>query len=133
MFSDRIARLRKSKGLNQKQLAERLDVSVDSVRRWEQGKRSPNVDMLNKLAQVLDSTVSYISRETDDAYSSTSQGSKGISELTPISERSVTEKDRALVYEDGEKRFEFPPTPEGYAMFRELINRTIPVAQTITR
>lgn len=132
MFSDRIARLRKERGLNQKQLAEKLEVSVDSVRRWEQGKRSPDVEMLRNIARVLNTTVSYISGETNDASAITIRESSDGSELTNMSERSITEKDRALVYEDGAKRFEFPTTPEGYKMFQMLIDRTIPIVSAIT-
>ncbi len=50
MFSDRIASLREEKGINQKQLAEKLNVSVDIFRRWEQGKRSPDIEMLRNIA-----------------------------------------------------------------------------------
>lgn len=133
MFSDRIARLRKDRGLNQKQLAEKLNVSVDSVRRWEQGKRSPDVDMLRNIAQVLNTTVSYISGETNDVFATSAQEATKGTEITTVSERAVTEKDRALVYEDGAKRFEFPTTPEGYAMFRELLDRTIPMVPAMAR
>ena len=133
MFSDRIARLRKDRGLNQKQLAEKLNVSVDSVRRWEQGKRSPDVDMLRNIAQVLNTTVSYISGETNDVFATSAQEATQGTDITTVSERAVTEKDRALVYEDGAKRFEFPTTPEGYAMFRELLDRTIPMVPAMAR
>ena len=44
-------------------------------------------------------------------------------ETPALRERSVTEKDRALVYVDGNKRFEFPPTPEGYSMFQRLLDK----------
>ncbi|WP_423868985.1 helix-turn-helix domain-containing protein, partial [Fretibacterium fastidiosum] len=37
---------RKRKDWIQTQLAEALGVSVDTVRRWEQGKRIPDTDML---------------------------------------------------------------------------------------
>ncbi|MBR0232757.1 MAG: helix-turn-helix transcriptional regulator, partial [Synergistaceae bacterium] len=66
MFSDMIARLRKEKGLNQKEFAKKLGVSVDSVRRWEQGKRSPDVEKLSDIAKVLGTTVSYILGETEN-------------------------------------------------------------------
>lgn len=66
MISKRIATARKQKAWIQTQLAEVLGVSVDSVRRWEQGKRTPDTDMLQKLAQVLDTTTSYLLGETDN-------------------------------------------------------------------
>ena len=66
MFSERITKLRKERGLTQKDFAEKLGVSIDSVRRWEQGKRSPDVEMLSNITRVLNTTVSYISGETDN-------------------------------------------------------------------
>lgn len=57
---------RKGKGWIQTQLAKALDVSVDTVRRWEQGRRTPDSVMLQKLAQALDTTTGYLLGETDD-------------------------------------------------------------------
>ena len=66
MISKRIAMARKGKGWIQTQLAEALGVSVDTVRRWEQGKRTPDTDMLQRLARALDTSTSYLLGETDD-------------------------------------------------------------------
>lgn len=66
MISKRIAMARKQKGWIQTQLAEALGVSVDTVRRWEQEKRIPDTNMLQKLAQALDTTTAYLLGETDD-------------------------------------------------------------------
>lgn len=66
MISKCIAMARKRKNWIQTQLAEALGVSVDTVRRWEQGKRIPDTDMLQKLAQALDTTTAYLLGETDD-------------------------------------------------------------------
>ena len=66
MISKRIAIARKGKGWIQTQLAEALGVSVDTVRRWEQGKRPPDTEMLQRLAQALDTSTAYLLGETDD-------------------------------------------------------------------
>lgn len=66
MISKRIAIARKGKGWIQTQLAEALGVSVDTVRRWEQGKRPPDTEMLQRLAQALNTTTGYLLGETDD-------------------------------------------------------------------
>ena len=52
-ISDRIRELRKKHRLNQFDLAELVEVSVDSVRRWESNKQFPRADELSKLASVL--------------------------------------------------------------------------------
>lgn len=57
---------RKQKSWIQTQLAEALGVSVDTVRRWEQGKRTPDTDMLQRLAQALNTSTGFLLGETND-------------------------------------------------------------------
>lgn len=53
MLSHRIAALRKSKGLSQEQLAERVGVSRQAVSKWETGAASPEFDKLAALSACL--------------------------------------------------------------------------------
>jgi putative transcriptional regulator len=46
-------RVRKRLGFSQAQFAERIDVSLDTIRNWEQGKRSPT-GAAKALLKVLD-------------------------------------------------------------------------------
>lgn len=63
MLKDLLRQLRKDKGLNQIDLAQRVGVSIDSVRRWEAGKREPRLGELEKIALVLEVPVtSLVSR-----------------------------------------------------------------------
>lgn len=48
-----ILQTRREKGLSQEQLAEALDVSRQTVSRWENGERVPASDNLARLSQVL--------------------------------------------------------------------------------
>lgn len=52
-----ITALRKEKGLTQKQLAQRLNVTDKAVSRWETGKGYPDIEILINLAQELGVTV----------------------------------------------------------------------------
>ncbi len=52
-----ISDLRKSKGLTQKELAEKLNVSDKAVSRWETGKGFPDVDSLVALSEFFGITV----------------------------------------------------------------------------
>lgn len=45
---------RKSLGLTQQQLAERLNVSFQAVSKWETGTAYPNIEILKDLAIILD-------------------------------------------------------------------------------
>ena len=53
MFAERLKILREDKKLTQKQLAELLDVSSGTVGMWEQGRRTPPVAMMEKIASLL--------------------------------------------------------------------------------
>ena len=55
-----IADLRKVKGLTQSQLGERLNISFQSVSKWERGETLPDVGILLDLAKVLETTVDHI-------------------------------------------------------------------------
>lgn len=53
-ISEKIILLRKQKGLSQEQLAEQLDVSRQSVYKWETGTSLPDLDKLKKMASYFE-------------------------------------------------------------------------------
>lgn len=53
-YLDRLAGLRKRKGLTQAALAERMGVEQPTIQRWEKGKREPDLGQLISLAAALD-------------------------------------------------------------------------------
>lgn len=55
-FGEYIYKLRTEKGLSQAKLGKMLGVSDKAVSKWENGKAKPHVDMLKKLANVLDAS-----------------------------------------------------------------------------
>ena len=58
MLKDNLKTLRKNKGLSQEELAVKLNVVRQTISKWEQGLSVPDAEMLIKLAEVLDTTVS---------------------------------------------------------------------------
>ncbi len=52
-----IAQARKEKGITQRELAERVYVSVQAVSKWELGKNFPDLSLMEPLAEALDLTV----------------------------------------------------------------------------
>lgn len=56
-FGDHLLRLRKAKGLSQKELGERIGVTDKAVSRWENGDSRPRSALLVKLAALLSTTV----------------------------------------------------------------------------
>lgn len=57
---NQISVLRKSKGLTQNELGERLGISFQAVSKWERGETLPDTAILLVLAEVLETTVDCI-------------------------------------------------------------------------
>lgn len=57
-----IAARRRSRGLTQRQLAERLHVSDKAVSKWERGHSLPDIELLEPLADALNATVTELLR-----------------------------------------------------------------------
>ena len=49
----RIAQLRKSRGMTQDQLAERVGISAQAVSKWENDISCPDISLLPKLSEIL--------------------------------------------------------------------------------
>lgn len=57
---EQIAFLRRTKGLTQNELGERIGVSFQAVSKWERGEALPDVTLLPDLAKILETTVDFI-------------------------------------------------------------------------
>ncbi len=65
VMAKRIKELRESKGLSQKDLADKFLVKQSVISKYERGVVNPSYDVLFKLAQVLDTTTDYLLGLTD--------------------------------------------------------------------
>lgn len=64
----RIRAARKNKGMTQAELAEKLNIPFQSVSQWERDIRKPKIETVQKIADALGVTVSYLQGyETIDA------------------------------------------------------------------
>lgn len=54
MFRDNLIALRKMKNLSQEELAEQLQVSRQTVSKYEQGESLPDIDKCKRLAEIFD-------------------------------------------------------------------------------
>ena len=64
MLSENIKAIRKSKGLSQQDLADKLNVVRQTVSKWEQGLSVPDSDLLIALSEALETPVSTLLGET---------------------------------------------------------------------
>ena len=67
-FSERLLALRKSNDLTQEQLAEKLEVSRQSISKWESGQATPELEKIVALSAVFNVSTDYLlkSSEIDD-------------------------------------------------------------------
>ena len=56
-LSENLVKFRKHAGLSQLELAEKLNYSNKNISKWENGETTPNVFILQKIAQVYDTTI----------------------------------------------------------------------------
>lgn len=56
----RLQELRKQKGLTQEQLAEKLNVTNQSVSKWEKDINAPDISLHVELANMLETSVDYL-------------------------------------------------------------------------
>lgn len=60
MFQENLKRLRKNKGYTQEELAAKLKVVRQTVSKWEKGLSVPDAEMLLKIAEEFDISVSQL-------------------------------------------------------------------------
>lgn len=73
-FGERLKKVRKERGMTQAELAQKMQTSINSVRLYEAGNRSPSMATLNKMAEVLGVNVTWlfhgdVTEECDEAVS----------------------------------------------------------------
>lgn len=66
IIADNVKLYRKQKNLTQFELAERADLSVDSIKRVERGSRTISLENFMRIADVLDVSLSYLLYERLD-------------------------------------------------------------------
>ena len=78
-LSKKIYELRKAHGMSQEQLAEKLNVSRQSISKWESGESSPEIERLIELSDVFDVSTDYLlkSSEVDELTIRTERLEKG--------------------------------------------------------
>lgn len=56
-FNERILDLRKKKGWSQEELGYKLDVSRQTISKWEAGQTTPELEKLRNLAKIFEISV----------------------------------------------------------------------------
>lgn len=64
-LSEKILTLRKSRNLTQEQLAEQLNVSRQSISKWESGQSIPEIEKIMLLSSIFDVTTDYLLKPSE--------------------------------------------------------------------
>lgn len=68
-FHERLYEVRKSAGMTQSDLAEKLDVSRQAVSRWEMGTAKPEFENLIAISNIFGVSIDYLLKGTEAAVS----------------------------------------------------------------
>lgn len=103
ILAEKIMTLRKKKGWSQEELADKLDISRQSVSKWESGTSVPEIDKIIMLSQLFGVSTDYLLKEEteEEAFPET----EAVSEDSETRIVSMEEAERFLTLT---KRFVFP-------------------------
>ena len=116
-LAERIKALRKQARYNQAQVAELIGVRSNTIWRWENDKATPSAAIMPLLASALNTTVAYLSGETDNPERAAPP------EIVKVETQTQT-RDRGELFfrfPDGSE-LRLPDTPENKAMFKEMVS-----------
>ena len=122
----KLKRIRQSQKISQELLAEKINIHVNTIRRWEHDKQAPDAKKLELLARALDTTVAYLSGETDNPERQTVIDAADVNVKTP--ERDIV-KIETQTRDRGELIFtlpngselRLPDTPENKVWFHDIV------------
>ena len=93
MLHDNIKKMRQQKGMTQELLAERLHIVRQTVSKWEKGLSVPDAEMLVRLAEVFEVSVTELLGEAPDDFMPESD--RVAEQLALINEQLVIKNRRA--------------------------------------
>lgn len=65
ILADKISNLRREKGWSQEELSEKLDVSRQSISKWESGASIPDINRVIQLSEIFGVSTDYLLREDE--------------------------------------------------------------------
>ena len=108
----RLREQREILGISQEKLAEEVNVHVNTIRRWEQGKQVPDITKLNLLAEALNTTIAYLSGETRETI---------LHRENPAPDH-IESQEKRLIIKNSDVYVNLPETSEGFEMLRRFFD-----------
>lgn len=123
-IGEQIRKYRETQNFTQEQLAEKVDVHPNTIRRWELSERTPNSAKLADLCQALGVSVVELMAEDNTP----------MLPIKKVPASSTRNSKWILVYERDGERIELPPTEQGYNIINRIaeamVKRPAMVTQT---
>ena len=66
IFADKLIQLRKQKGWSQEELAEKMEVTRQSVSKWESAQSVPDIERILQLSDIFDVSLDYLLKNNED-------------------------------------------------------------------
>ena len=118
-LSANIRNNRKKAGLTQIELAEKLGISIATLRRWEAGETAPTGTRIIELANLLGTS-------PDEIISQNSISNSNPTDNYGQNLSASSSKNKGMLIFEGEgTRIELPPTDKGYELFNKLVDNLI--------
>ena len=112
---EKIASLRKAKGMTQAELGTELNVTFQAVSKWERGESYPDFDTMSRLAKLFGVPLSYFEdngNEEDEAAATAESAQEPAPAPAPKVMLGVCKECGKTVYE-GDTAYIVPSVPEG--------------------
>lgn len=94
-LGEKISDIRKEKKISQEELASKLNITKATISRWENNVIVPNTIFLEKIAEILNTSVSYLLGETDNAEV---EQKKDLSDVTRVSYSDLDDPQAAMEF-----------------------------------
>ena len=91
-FSEKLIKLRKKEGLSQEELGYKLNVTRQTVSKWELGQTTPEMDKLKEMSKIFNVSVDELINESEET-----ANQNPVIEDQPIGEKSTREKNVKMI------------------------------------
>lgn len=95
-LAEKITLLRKQKGWSQEELADKMDISRQSVSKWESGQSVPELDKIIKISDIFAVSTDYLLKEEGETEDFASVRAAGKDEGEPVRSICVEEADEFM-------------------------------------
>jgi transcriptional regulator with XRE-family HTH domain len=101
MLSERLKSLRLEAKITQKEISDKLKISQPSYAQWEKGIRVPNIERLQELSKILNTSTDYLLGNTDNKNSTKFEDDleESLNTARAFSGKPISEHDREVMRE----------------------------------